>query len=195
MQHANKTRGIGPLATAGVIAQWGASSLVTSVQYGSIAGFGTSSLTATATISAVDTSRAFVVWLGSNNGGVDDFSLLARVTLTNSTTVTGTRERQDGANGSTVNFVVVEMLPGIIRSMQVVYGSLLSTSTPTASITAVNTAKSVLLPVGRVQTSAGGAVSYTAMPYCTLTNSTTVTWTALASGIDIRIYSLVLEFN
>ena len=189
---ANRT---GPLGGAGMVGLWGASSFITSVQYGSIAGFGTSNLTATATISAVDTSRAFVVWLGSNNGGVDDFSLLARVALTNSTTVTGTRERQDGANGTTVNFVVVEFLPGIIRSMQVVYGSLLSTASPTASITAVNTSKTVLLPVGRVQTYAGGAVSYTAMPTSTLTNATTVTWAAGSSGADVRIYSLVLEFN
>ena len=73
--------------------------------------FDPSNKTATATISAVDTSKAFVLWGGAINGAgsSDGFGYPgtwdARVDLTNATTVTATKW---WAFASTISYQVVE---------------------------------------------------------------------------------------
>ena len=84
---------------------------IKSVQRGVIT-FSSSSTTATATISAVDTSKAFVLWGGAISGGSgsgtstsNPGSWDARVDLTNSTTVTATKW---WSFASTLSYQVVE---------------------------------------------------------------------------------------
>jgi len=82
---------------------------IKSVQRGVIT-FSSSSTTATATISAVDTSKAFVLWGGAINGtsytdASNPGSWDARVDLTNSTTVTATKW---WSFASTLSYQVVE---------------------------------------------------------------------------------------
>lgn len=81
---------------------------IKSVQRGVIT-FEADSKTATATISAVDTSKAFVLWGGSINDAMNSFTDSgtwdARVDLTNSTTVTATKYWK---YESTLSYQVVE---------------------------------------------------------------------------------------
>ena len=82
---------------------------IKSVQRGVIT-FDSSNKTATATISAVDTSKAFVLWGGAINGSSNIGSSspgfwVARVDLTNATTVTATKW---WAYESTISYQVVE---------------------------------------------------------------------------------------
>jgi len=86
------------------------SSAIKTIQQGTIL-IATSSISATATITAVTIGKAYVINLGwgQNNAAAPAGSDQPRVTLTNSTTVTATTA---GAgvigNGVTVGFVVVE---------------------------------------------------------------------------------------
>lgn len=78
-------------------------SSIKSMQYGTVSGFGTSE---TATINAVNVNKAAVHFLGWNASGTTYNP--GKVTLTNSTTVTGTFGAAAGGATLTINFVVVE---------------------------------------------------------------------------------------
>ena len=84
------------------------SGVIKSVQRGVIT-FDSSSTTKTATISAVDTTKAFVLWGGSINGGSgygdNSGNWDARLDLTSSTVVTATKY---WAYASTISYQVVE---------------------------------------------------------------------------------------
>lgn len=77
-----------------------------SVQYGTVALGGSAS--ATATITAVDTTNAAVIFLGQSSTNVSGVTGQGqgRVVLTNATTVTGTVDA--AINATTLGFVVVE---------------------------------------------------------------------------------------
>ena len=81
-----------------------ATSVIKSIQYGTVTLTGVTS--ATATITAVNTAKAVLMHLGTSTTG--DLNLYAdtRITLTDSTTVTG--NKYASANNSTTSFVVVE---------------------------------------------------------------------------------------
>lgn len=84
--------------------------IVKSVQYGSIT-IGTGSTSNTATITAVRTDKALLVYLGgtvSGSGTGNTDIALSRVTLTNSTTVTATRGESDANLSTVTTFVVIE---------------------------------------------------------------------------------------
>lgn len=86
------------------------SSVVKSVQYGTVT-LADSTNSATATISSVDTSKAVVHFLGfttTSNFADNQRRIFSDVTLTNSTTVTATRNNSTASNAVTVRFVVVE---------------------------------------------------------------------------------------
>lgn len=80
---------------------------IKSVQRGLIT-ISSSNYTATATISSVNTGKTFMTWLGSiGSASVDPFAAnMARVELTDSTTVTATRGINTGS--ATVSYEVVE---------------------------------------------------------------------------------------
>ena len=90
-------------------------SLVQSVQYGSIA-LNSSITTNTATISAVDTSRSAVFFLGSTTSVSSHLGRgFGGVALTNPTTVTATIGT---AQATTINFEVIQFAPGLVKSLQ-----------------------------------------------------------------------------
>lgn len=184
------TNRTGPLGGSGLIAQWGASSMIRSVQYGTMTV--TTSGTNTATITAVDTANSVVQFTGiiCDTSTSNPVFTHGRVSLTNSTTVTGVS--YPDASTRTIGFVVFEYAPGVLRSRQAVAITISpSAGSNTATITSVNTAKSVLV-YGGVYINAGddklGA-------NFTLTNATTVTATNgnTVSG-STEVYGTVVEF-
>lgn len=82
---------------------------VASVQYGTIS-MGTAT-SATATISSVTTAKAFLILLGTEfaTSGLTPDQTGLRITLTNSTTVTASRQTGGSGSGATVGFVVVAL--------------------------------------------------------------------------------------
>jgi hypothetical protein len=75
----------------GMVSLWGASSLIKSVQRGTISVGASGS--GTLTIAAVDTSRTILSYLFVSTGdtNANPSTAMATLTLTNSTTVTGTK--------------------------------------------------------------------------------------------------------
>lgn len=156
-------------------------SLIRSVQRGTItiAGASTSN---TATITAVNVNNAVINFLGATVAGTENADHAhARVTLTDSTTVTATKGAgSGGADDVVVSYEVIEYVSGVIRSIQ--RGTITTAAgTATATITAVNTAKSAVNYMGFTTTSTTNPDPHTYLPRLDLTNSTTVTATATAT--------------
>jgi len=84
------------------------SSVIKSIQYGTVTLPADTSLTATATISSVDTSKAALIFLG-HSSGITGGHEQARIILTNATTVTATRVAGN-SNQVIVSFCVVEFV-------------------------------------------------------------------------------------
>lgn len=161
---------LGALTVAGLCGLVNAGSLVASAQRGTIALAG--AVSNTATIATVRTDCAFVAWGGtsSSNAAVD--TSWARVTLTNATTVTANL----GAAGTVnVTFHVLELRPGVVRSVQ--SGTINNTNT--ASISEVNPATSWLIYRGQT---VNVATDERSSQRSTLTNGTTVTGTIVGAG-------------
>ena len=155
-----------------MVSLWGASSLVESIQYGTATVAGTGS--GTATITSVDTSRSVVMFLGvsTNSGSVNTLYNHAYVALTNATTVTATACAT--ANTRTINFVVIQFRPGVVKLMQQFVVTIgVSAGSGTATITSVNTATSLLAHGGTRVDNGEDLLA----PRQTLTNATTVTAT------------------
>lgn len=192
MQNANKTRGIGPLGSSGVVGRWGASSLIDSVQRG------TGSYASTVTITAVDTSRSVLLYGGNQFSANNDNKQywFQRASLTNSTTVTFTLT--GGAGINTAGWQVIEFKPGVLKSVQRGTFTLAAgQGSATATITAVNTNKSLLCVLGSSNNDSvtggylGGQETTT---YTELTNATTVTATrntaagAIATVVSYEVW-------
>lgn len=171
----------GPLGGSGVVGLWGASSLIKSIQTVGVS-VGASAATATATITAVNPNHTILLresWYGNFGVGNSPGASLSDLTLTNATTVTATVYTTGTGTDSFQRGYVVEFMPGVLKSAQ--YGNITiasSAASATATITAVNTAKALLLFCGHTST-ASGAYSATDIKdlsaYMDLTNSTTVT--------------------
>lgn len=84
-----------------------AATVINSIQYGTVA-LTNGSTSATATITSVDTSKAVLINLGYTVSEDTAKDALARLSLTNSTTVTATRGAS--VNTCTVGFCVVEFV-------------------------------------------------------------------------------------
>ena len=165
---------LGPQAMGGMVSLWGASSLIESIQYGTIALSGVQSSN-TATITSVDLSRAIIIDLRqSNNWNAASQPAYTSNTLalTNSTTVTAFRNASGGI-ALTAAFAVVQVAPGVVKSIQ--SGRVSGNGTVTVTITSVNTAKTFLLSLGLEGDSGGRDDAFYA--YMSLTNSTTITFT------------------
>ena len=155
---------------------------VASVQYGYVSA---TAAGATAAITSVDTTKSAVFMVGIQDAGVND---VARVALTNSTTVTA----YSSDSNIDVYFMVVTF-NGVksIQDFSVNVGGVLSATT---TITSVNTAKSIIAFRGWQHNTTDNVQSL--CMDLTLTNSTTVTGhhqsTEAAQGI---VYGTVIEFN
>jgi hypothetical protein len=158
----------------GMVSLWGASSLIESIQYGTIALSGVQTSN-TATITSVDLSRAIIIDLRQSNnwnGGTQPAYTSNTLALTNSTTVTAFRNATGGI-ALTAAFAVVQVAPGVVKSIQ--SGRVSGNGTVTVTITGVNTAKTFLLSLGLEGDSGGRDDAFYA--YMSLTNSTTITFT------------------
>jgi len=181
---------LGPLGQGGMVGLWGASSLIKSVQTGSVGLAGTAALTGTATITSVDTASSLLIFGGNTtndatNGQIDAYQT-GTIALTNATTVTVTRYSTDTNQTITAYFTVVEFRPGAVRSIQA--GTIILTNavlTNTATITSVNTAKSVCIYTSKQSNQGPSATGNNHWSYVVLTNATTVT-AARANNVNLE---------
>lgn len=179
---------IGPAGMGGLVSLWGQSSLIESIQYGTVSWTTNAASSGTATITAVDTARAFVVFIGqscANTTANAPNSGFARVALTNSTTVTATAGGTSGsADAMVVSFAVVQVATGVLKSIQAGTISVASATSGTATITEVNSAKAYVIYGGMstADTTASAFGPNTTFHRVTLTNSTTVTANRVTAG-------------
>lgn len=142
---------IGPLGGSGMVGLWGASSVIDSVQYAS-AVFGVSSASSTATINSVDLSRTICVGANGVNYTNDNGSLgpgytLARIKLTDATTVTAENFTSGSTYSNAAGAFIVSFRPGVIKSIQRGTASG-SSAAISITLTAVNRAKTLVLVNG-----------------------------------------------
>lgn len=150
----------------------------------------------TATITSVDTSKAFIIVQGYSYNSTNEVPAqnLVRVTLTNSTTITATRNTAGSSNAVTVNLVIIDATSSLVSSVQ--YGTISGTAATsgTATITSVSTSRSAVFFLGNTTTSTGAATSPTRHARVTLTDSTTVTANVSASSTWTASF-VVVEFQ
>lgn len=168
-------------------------SAIKSIQTGVIALGAAAS--AIATITAVNVNSSLLLFHGYNANNASSFPTdsAVKITLTNSTTVTATRNAAQ-AGAVPVAFTVIEFYPNVVKSCQYGTITLASVGSNTATITSVNTAKSSVVNLGW---SSNYGSTWTAQQVVkfTLTNATTITATVDASVGATTIASfLVIEF-
>lgn len=149
-------------------------------------------LTNTATIAAVDTSRAVALWYGNHTDGADNRKGFARLELTDSTTVTATRD--DNNNNCTVRGAVVKFEPVFVPVIRTGTISVITPAlTGTDTITSVFNERSICLYAGV----ASGAFSIDeALCRLELTDSTTVTATFGDDPVaTVTVQYIVLQFD
>lgn len=163
-----------------------------SVQYGSIT-LGNGVASNTATITSVNTSLAYVVFLGQTwDTSTTNNKEWASVVLTNGTTVTAQRGAS-GTNSVTVNFMVIEGTSSLIDTVQAGTVSISASTSGTATITSVDLTRSMIIYSGS-NLSSTGTVPTAASAGITLTNATTVTATVGASS-TVTVYYVVVQFK
>lgn len=165
---------------------------VSSIQYGSIA-LGSGVTSNTATISSITTTRTAVLYTGatSTNGNGNLATNCPRVSLTNATTVTASRNT--GTGTVVAGFVAIEFASGITTSVQQGTVQLSNVTSNTATISSVDTARSMLVWGGFSGTSNSSAPRF--MPAITLTNGTTVTGSRQVASTDTSdVNFTVIEF-
>lgn len=159
---------------------------IKSIQTGTIT---ISSVTsATATVTAVDLTKAILLY----NGGLSDYTDIddaaCRLTLTNATTVTANRIGNSGS--ATVAFILIE-LEGL-KSIQSGTIGIASGVSNTATVTAVNVNKAILIYNGF----STGFNSMKYAPHIVLTDATTITATRNESSIEhTYVGYMLVEFN
>ena len=169
---------------------------VDSVQQGTISMTDTTA-SGTDTISSVTTSRSIVIYNGDSiTVDVGEGRAMTDVSLTNSTTVTATRGTTSSTSHSvTTGYVVIEFAAGITDSVQEYSITISSGTSATATISSVDTSRTVTFP-GGMTTPQGGPDAGHEMSYSQLTNATTVTATRGASGgFNTTISGTMVEFS
>jgi len=152
-----------------------------------------SSLTNTATITSVTTANTVIIWQGttstSSTSGAYNRAAV-RLTLTNSTTVTATRE--NNSDSTTINFTVVEFASGVnsIQAGTITVAS--GSASNTATISAVG-ANAFVLYLGE---STAGTNGYSdSVGAVQLTNSTTVTAFAVNTAVAKTVSYMVADLD
>lgn len=163
----------GPRArsSSSAVMQWGPS-LVVSVQRGTVT-IATSQTAGTATITTVVMTNSRLRYLGATciTGNATADIANARLTFTNETTITATRNTSDVTATVTVSFEVIEYLPGTIKRVQ--RGTVATGSS--SAITEVNPAKAELDWLGFTSTDTTSNSNQTAlMPRVALASGTSV---------------------
>lgn len=170
------------------------SSYITSVQNATVT-IGSGSATGTATLSpSVNLSYAVVFWGGISTTGTTGSDGTAYLVLTNSTTLTATRNGTT-ATTLTVYCTVVEFDPAAITSIQAGTISMALATSNTATLgTSVDTAKSTVLYLGDGPTNTS-STTLNRRGSVTLTNATTVTANKGASTGTTVVSFQVVEWT
>jgi len=179
---------IGPQGMGGMVSLWGASSLIKSVQRGTIAV--TAATSAISTINAVDMNNSVLKMLLTRGTTAGQFGnkWWTRIELTNATTVTAYVQTAPTPDSATCSFEIIEYMPGVIKSIQ---RGTMNVTTP-ATITAVDMNKSALDHLGVTD-----SVGISSNDVCTrviLTNSTTVTPATSNPNAQVTGYQVVEMF-
>lgn len=169
---------------------------IKSIQRGTIT-IATSGTTNTAAITSVDITNSRLRFLGMRGGDGNYYNKSAvRLTFTNGTTITATRDTADASNTVTVSFEVEEYQPGVIKSVQRGTATATGATTGTAAITAVtDLTKTALDYLGETGTDNTVQSDVRALGAITLTNTTTVTVTRDGSVGNVTAGFQVTEFN
>ncbi len=178
------------------VRQGGRSSIIKSIQYGTIA-IGSGAASNTATISSVDTANSLIFWNGSHNvSATTNENLIGSVALTNSTTVTANRYGT-GANTCNVRFVVIEFISGVLTSVQRGTITIASGSTSnTATITSVTEGVAFFNCLGFRSANASTERADSVLATVNLTTATEVTATrATNDSNDMIVGYQVAEFS
>jgi hypothetical protein len=146
------------------------SSAIKSIQTVSIT---TSTVSATATIGAVDPNNTILIWNGftTNQIGTSEPSAFCYISLQDSTTVKV--QKIGGTDSITIPITVIEFWPGVIKSVQRGTISWTGSISATATIAAVDVTKSTVMFCGWGDN--GNDNFYRVLPKLTLTNGVTVT--------------------
>jgi len=147
------------------------------------------SLSNTATINPVDTTRSLLLSLGYKSNSTSATRCLARLELTNSTTITAARHGTPST--VTISFIIIEFISGI-KSNQHGEISVDDVASNTATINAVDTTKALVSHLAQSCDQIGVDRGLSTL---TLTNSTTLTAEKLDT-VGLAIVSFqVLEFR
>lgn len=171
----------------------GGVSYINSVQQVSIT-IATGATSGTATITSVDTSRTILIPQGQTCTVTTDTAAnfnLARIELTNATTITAYRNTSSAADTVTVNCAVVECTSNLVSSVQYGTISISSATSATGTITSVNLTRSCVISLGG--TTSGSNLPQS-QPGVSLTNATTVTAFRGTSGTTVAGF-VVVEFQ
>lgn len=170
------------------VAQWTQAGIIESIQADTFS-FGSAGGSGTKAITAVDTARTILLYLGNtyNVSGSILPGASARIALTNGTTVTGTSVVDAAGATVAISFVAIQFVPGVIKSLQ---RGTLATATGTATIATVNTLKAWVNMLGFSTTVDDDQTR----PKLVLTNATTVTITAGGSTGATASYEVVEFF-
>lgn len=154
---------------------------------------GSAATSGTATINPVDPAKTFIIFQGTRCGSVATLRAVAAVTLTDSVTVTATR--QQSGTASVVCATVVSCSANLIRSIQTGSIAMPTAGTGAATINPVDTSRSIVIYQGMNGASAAGG-SNMAGNYCSLdlANSTTVSAAGSASSQAV-VWFAVIEFQ
>lgn len=170
---------------------------ITSIQHITVT-IPTSNTSGTATISSVNTSNTVVLWGGfyTANVGTSAREVMPRLTLTDSTTVTASRNTSSASYTVVVKAVVIEFDSSVVSSVQ--YGTIAFTTTETsqtATISSVTTSRSVVFYLGNISSTLGQTPT-NLLFHLTLTNATTVTAARNVSGsASMTMGFVVVEFQ
>lgn len=149
----------------------------------------------TATITSIDPNNSIVFYGGmqtAEGANVSPKVALATCVLTNSTTITATRNASTGDVASAA-FIVVEFMPGIIKSLQ--RGTIViatSAASNTATITTVATGKTLLIMCGSNSSADNSSFAGDYVAKTVLTNATTITATR---GTSPASYTVVVAYQ
>lgn len=174
----------------------GISTAITLIQVGSIQFNSGTGTTATASISAVNTTYASVHFLGrggSNNSSTNYPQDCPRLSITSSTQVTCNTNTAYASDTGEVGFCVIEWHPNAVQSVQRGTITLSAVTSNTATISSVNTANTIVLYGGESVTSNTSIA--TSCSYVDLASATTVRATRnTGTGTNTVSYSAV-EFK
>jgi hypothetical protein len=171
---------VGPAAMGGMVGLWGASSLIKSIQRGTVAVTNSGLPSATTTISAVDMPNARLRLLGYGvSGGSANTRMTLRMSFTNATTITVQVHTATDLAAITASYEVIEYMPGVVRSIQ--RGTMLGNN-GVATITAVDMAKTQVDWLG--STGADANTNITSIARVQLTSTTGVTGTSVGTTQD-----------